>query len=158
MIDRVSELLGRALADLGLGRMTDIRRLMDSWPEIVGERIAAQATPLALKGPELLIAVPDSVWRQELSLMQREIVAMVNEALGNQAVRKLRLVGYGTIEAETSPFARSTRRLRPPREVPAEFEEEEGEAPEAPALPGAIAEAFDALARARRRRLERDRN
>ncbi len=135
--------------------MSDIRRLMDQWPEIVGERIAAQATPLALKGPELVVAVPDSVWRQELSLMQREIVAMVNEALGNEAVRKLRLVGYGTVDAGTSPFAVRPRRLRPARETQDEIDDK---IPEAPPLPSAIAEAFDALSRARRRRLDRDRD
>lgn len=157
MVDRVGELLGGALADLGLGRASDIRRLMDGWSAIVGERIAAQATPLALKGPELVIAVPDSVWRQELSLMQREVLEMVNLALGHEAARKLRIVGHRTIDAGTSPFAARTRRLRLPPEVPGEADEEHSETPEVPSLPGAIADAFDALTRARRRRLNRDR-
>ena len=88
MIDRVDTILGKALARVGLGRASDIRRLMDTWKQTVGERIAAQATPLALKGSELVLAVPDAVWRQELSLMAPEIRERINTMLAGKSSKK----------------------------------------------------------------------
>jgi hypothetical protein len=156
MIDRVDTILGKALARVGLGRASDIRRLMDTWKQTVGERIAAQATPLALKGSELVLAVPDAVWRQELSLMAPEIRERINTMLGRKVVEKIRLVSHGAVDAGTSPFRARHRRLPPPQSDP---EEGHDSVPtgDTPTLSPNLQEAFAALERARARRLSRDR-
>ena len=156
MIDRVDIILGKALARVGLGRASDIRRLMDTWKQTVGERIAAQATPLALKGTELVLAVPDAVWRQELSLMTPEIRDRINAMLGRKVVEKIRLVSQGAVDAGTSPFVARHRRIPTPQAAP-DAEDVAAPAGEAPALPPHLREAFAALERARARRLRQDR-
>lgn len=153
MIDRVDSILGKTLAHLGLGRASDIRRLMDRWKEIVGERIAAQAAPLALKSSELVLAVPDAVWRQELSLMTPEIRDRINAELGREAIAKIRLVSHGPVDTRTSPFQARHRRLPPPTAEPGES----ASTPvEEPALSANLQKAFAALDRARTRRLHQD--
>ncbi len=156
MIDRVDSILGKTLAHLGLGRSSDIRRLMDSWKQIVGERIAAQATPLALKGTELILAVPDSVWRQELALMTRELRDQINSTLGREVVAKIRLVSHGPIDTGSSPFRARHRRLSPPTVAPDETPGTTVKIDSA-ALSPRLQEAFAALDRTRTRRLHQDR-
>jgi hypothetical protein len=152
MIDKVDSILGKTLAHLGLGHASDIRRLMDRWKEIVGERIAAQATPLALKSSELVLAVPDAVWRQELSLMTPEIRDRINAELGRDVIVKIRLVSHGPVDTRTSPFRARHRRLPQPTAEPAEL----AKPMEPPVLSGNLQRAFAALDRARTRRLNHD--
>ena len=155
MIDRVDSILGKTLAHLGLGSASDIRRLMDSWKQMVGERIAAQATPLALKGNELVLAVPDAVWRQELSLMTRELSDRINATLGREVIRKIRLVSHGPVDTGSSPFRARHRRLITPTGAPSDTLD--GPAPvDTAELPPRLQEAFAALDRARTRRLQQD--
>ena len=104
MIQRITELLESALAEAGLEATTDIWRIAESWTSIVGERIAKHATPSRLARGELVVAVPEAVWRQELSLLAPEITARVNQQLGKQAVERIRLVA-----GDPRPLARLLR-------------------------------------------------
>ena len=156
MIDRVDTILGKALAHVGLGRASDIRRLMDAWKQTVGERIAAQATPLALKGSVLVLAVPDAVWRQELALMTPEIRDRINAMLGRKVVERIRLVSQGAVDPGVSPFRARHRRLPAPAPDSAEDHALPAER-DAPPLSTSLQEAFAALERARSRRLSQDR-
>lgn len=156
MIDKIGDLLDAALADAGLAATSDIRRLVDSWSAIVGRRIATKAAPIALRGTELVVAVPDGVWRQELSLMHHEIREQINQALGRPIVAKLRFVGRSSVDAGVSPFQARQRRLRDPESPNTEAQKR---APSPPvALPEEIQKAFQALTEARRRRLAHDRD
>ena len=51
------------------------------WPEVVGERLAAEAQPSTLKDGRLVVSVPSSVWAGQIRLLSAEII----EALGRAA-------------------------------------------------------------------------
>jgi predicted nucleic acid-binding Zn ribbon protein len=73
--------------------LADVQR---AWPATVGESIAAQAQPTAERGGVVTVACAASVWAQELDLMGPQIVARLNEALGeDERVRRLRCVAVG---------------------------------------------------------------
>lgn len=160
MVDRIRDLLRKPLKDAGLGSTSELQRLLVGWERIVGARIAAQASPLAVKptrqGKELVLAVPDAVWRQELSLMQREILDRVNEALQAGEIHHLRLVGSRPEAPDVSPFRERPRRLATanaptePEAAPA------SEAVDPGTLPPRLREAFEKLRAARARRLRDD--
>ena len=57
---------------------------------MVGERIAAVAKPVAERGGEVTIGCSDSVWAQELDLMQEQLLGRLRERLGEQAPQSLR--------------------------------------------------------------------
>jgi predicted nucleic acid-binding Zn ribbon protein len=66
------------------------------WEQAVGERIAAQARPVREREGTITIECRASTWAQELDLLQDELLARVNEALGEPRVRGLRaIVGEG---------------------------------------------------------------
>jgi hypothetical protein len=93
MILRVRELLEGALGAAGLQTTTDVWQIAEAWSLALGRRIADRATPLRLVRGELVVGVADAVWRQELALLAPQLVARLNEALGREAVQKIRLVG-----------------------------------------------------------------
>jgi predicted nucleic acid-binding Zn ribbon protein len=60
------------------------------WAETVGERVAAAAEPVSERDGALLIACSDTVWAQELDLMQEQLLGRLRERLGEQAPKSLR--------------------------------------------------------------------
>jgi predicted nucleic acid-binding Zn ribbon protein len=60
------------------------------WPQAVGEAIAAEATPTAERAGTLTLTCSSSVWAQELTLMQTELTAQVNAAVGRPVITGLR--------------------------------------------------------------------
>jgi hypothetical protein len=162
MIPSLAELLENALRGAGLEATSDIWRIGESWREAVGERIAARATPVRLRRGELMIAAPEAVWRQELTLLGPEIAARINQKIGRNLVERVRLVSGEAVVAIEPGLHR--RVLRPEETTqPSEAVETlraaaPATSPEAPALRPDIADAFASLARTRAERLESDRS
>jgi len=69
---------------------TPLATLQATWSAAVGERIAAVATPVSERGGEVTVSCTDSVWAQELDLMQGELLQRLHELLGEHAPRTLR--------------------------------------------------------------------
>jgi len=69
---------------------TPLAALQAAWAETVGERIAAVAEPVSERGGEATVRCADSVWAQELDLMQSQLLERLRERLGEQAPRSLR--------------------------------------------------------------------
>ncbi len=92
LMRRVADLVSAVLRQAGLKPANDNWRVAEAWVRTVGDRVARHAEPLRLEGTELVVAVDDAVWRQELALLAPEIVARLNAEIGNEIVRRLRLV------------------------------------------------------------------
>jgi len=69
---------------------TPLAGLQSVWAELVGERIAAVARPVSERGGEATIDCSDSVWAQELDLMQGQLLERLQERLGERAPQSLR--------------------------------------------------------------------
>jgi predicted nucleic acid-binding Zn ribbon protein len=63
-----------------------------AWREVVGEAVAAQASPTAERGGVLTVGCSAAVWAQELDLMAPTIVERLNAALGEGRISRLRCV------------------------------------------------------------------
>ena len=63
----------------------------DVWDAAVGSAIAANARPAGFKGNVLLVHVSNSSWLHHLRFMENELVAIVNQALGADRIKTLRL-------------------------------------------------------------------
>jgi predicted nucleic acid-binding Zn ribbon protein len=81
----------KVLVEQGLDHGIREQNLFLRWEEIVGIAIAKQATPSRLRNGLLWLKVVDAAWRQELSLMRRELIAKINAALGEEIVKDIRL-------------------------------------------------------------------
>jgi predicted nucleic acid-binding Zn ribbon protein len=84
-----------------LGRAAPKTRLaatQAAWAESVGEKIAATTRPVSERAGEVTISCSDSVWAQELDLMQEQLIDRLRERLGEQAPKSLRFRAEGFAE------------------------------------------------------------
>jgi predicted nucleic acid-binding Zn ribbon protein len=71
---------------------TPLAAAQSVWQAAVGERIAAQATPLRERDGVLTVGCTAATWAQELDLLQDELLARLNAEMGPQGLRGLRFV------------------------------------------------------------------
>jgi len=69
---------------------TRLAAVQSVWAEVVGERVAAAARPVSERQGEVVVACADSVWAQELDLMQERLRQGLREHLGEAAPSSLR--------------------------------------------------------------------
>ena len=69
---------------------TPLAAVQAAWASTVGEQLAAVAIPVSERGGMLTIECADTVWAQELDLMQESLLERLRAALGEQAPQALR--------------------------------------------------------------------
>jgi predicted nucleic acid-binding Zn ribbon protein len=69
---------------------TPLAAVQSVWEAVVGERVAAVAQPVSERGGEVSVACLDSVWAQELDLMQEQLQQGLRKQLGDSAPSRLR--------------------------------------------------------------------
>ncbi len=80
------------VADLGIADRLREFQARQTWNDVVGATLAAHSRPLRVRQGRMEVAVPSAVWRAQLSLMKRDIVARLNTAIGADTIRDLVLV------------------------------------------------------------------
>jgi predicted nucleic acid-binding Zn ribbon protein len=79
----------RAARDRAAPR-TGLAAVQAAWQGVVGERLAAVATPVSERAGTLTIECADAVWTQELDLMQGQLLERLHSELGELAPQSLR--------------------------------------------------------------------
>ncbi len=69
---------------------TPLAAVQAIWTGAVGERVAAVAEPVSEREGEVVVSCADSVWAQELDLMQMQLLDRLRERLGEEAPERLR--------------------------------------------------------------------
>jgi predicted nucleic acid-binding Zn ribbon protein len=69
---------------------TGLASVQANWAAVVGEQLAAVATPVSERAGTLTIECADSVWAQELDLMQEQLLERLRGELGDGAPETLR--------------------------------------------------------------------
>ena len=68
----------------------DAYRLWQYWEDVVGQPIAQNTQPEAIKGNLLLVNVSSAPWMQQLQFLKSELIEKLNEALGKDLVGDIR--------------------------------------------------------------------
>lgn len=87
----ISDALAELLRDRGLE--DDVARawVLEAWPRLVGPQIAGVTAPRHLtEDGVLVVAVKTHGWMQELSLMERSLLAKLGAGEGRAPVKKIR--------------------------------------------------------------------
>jgi predicted nucleic acid-binding Zn ribbon protein len=69
---------------------TPLATVQAAWANAVGEQLAAVATPVSERGGTVTIECVDTVWAQELDLMQEALLERLRAEVGEQAPEALR--------------------------------------------------------------------
>jgi predicted nucleic acid-binding Zn ribbon protein len=87
----IAEVLAKLLAERGLDEDVARAWVLEAWPRLVGPQIAGVTQPrLIADDGTLVVGVKTHGWMSELSLMERSLVARINEANKQQPVKKIR--------------------------------------------------------------------
>jgi predicted nucleic acid-binding Zn ribbon protein len=81
---RAPRRLGDALAETisRAAPATPLAAIQAVWADAVGERIAAEARPVAERDGVVTVSCSSSSWAQELDLLSPELLERLSEALG----------------------------------------------------------------------------
>jgi predicted nucleic acid-binding Zn ribbon protein len=94
---RDPQLLGLATRDLARSRGWSGRvaegSVFGRWKGLVGEQIAAHATPTSLNGGVLTVSAESTAWATQLRMVQARLLARIAAAVGDRVVTSLRIVG-----------------------------------------------------------------
>ena len=66
--------------------------LLEHWPELVGDGLAARTRPSALHATTLVIAVDDPAWATQLQYLQGDLLGRFRDDLGAGVVTEIRVV------------------------------------------------------------------
>jgi predicted nucleic acid-binding Zn ribbon protein len=87
--------VGRLLTDTFHGTPLERRlaeaRIWEIWDSVVGEQIAHQARPNAMRDNVLTVMVASAPWMQQLNFLKGEIQGRLNSALGAELIRDIYL-------------------------------------------------------------------
>ena len=67
--------------------------VLGQWQTVVGEQIAAHATPTALREGVLSVSAETTAWATQLRMVQAQLLAKIAAAVGDGVVTSLKIVG-----------------------------------------------------------------
>lgn len=93
---RDPQLLGAATSDLArnrgwVGRVAE-GSVFGRWRAVVGEQIAAHATPTSLQDGVLTVSAESTAWATQLRMVQSQLLAKIAAAVGDGVVTALKIV------------------------------------------------------------------
>lgn len=93
---RVGDVLPRYLEAAGLADRVEQAAVIADWPRLVGPAVARAAIAESVTADgTLFVRVRTAAWRQELSLMTREIMARLNAGRKKGRIERIRWLGTG---------------------------------------------------------------
>lgn len=88
----IHELLPEMLASRGLDEEVARAWVLEGWGRLVGAQIAGVTQPrMVTPDGTLVVGVKTHGWMNELSLMERQLLAKLNAEVGRTPVRRIRL-------------------------------------------------------------------
>jgi hypothetical protein len=90
--EALDALLEVVIGTLGVKRKLAECRARLAWAETVGPALAQHTHPLRVRHGRLEVAVPTAVWRSQLSFLQRDIIARLNQHAGADVITQLVLL------------------------------------------------------------------
>ena len=85
----VAAVIKRLITDLGLKKRYNQERIIQRWPEIVGETIARRAKATRIENGKLYVSVDRPTWRNELILRKKDILGRINSVMKHDVVKDI---------------------------------------------------------------------
>jgi hypothetical protein len=88
----LGEIVDGLLREEAFARGLPVAELVSTWRSVVGERLAAETSPLSLEEGLLTVGASTGPWGAQARFLHREICRRANEALGEGTVHSVRVV------------------------------------------------------------------
>lgn len=89
-VKSIADLLPQILRNEGLEAPLQQKRLVDMWPEVVGEPVAKYTGERFIKNQTLFVKVHNPALRADLSMSRSLLVQRLNEKVGAQVIAEVR--------------------------------------------------------------------
>ena len=86
----IKEVLLKALREQGLETPLLQKRIIDSWPEVMGDAISRYTDNLVIRNQTLFVHLTNPALRMELSMQRQDIVRRLNARVGSQVIADIR--------------------------------------------------------------------
>lgn len=90
---RVGDLLKDVMDAQGWTAEVNVHQLLARWPALVGPQNAAHSTPESYAKTVLTVRADSSVWAASLRSIAPQLVAVLNEQLGQGSVTRVQVIG-----------------------------------------------------------------
>lgn len=87
--EQVGTLIHQFLREEGLETPYNEYRLIESWPEVMGQGIANLTSSLEIRGGVLYVRLLSSVLRHELMASRRQLAQRLNDYVGAQVIENI---------------------------------------------------------------------
>ncbi|MBU4316936.1 MAG: DUF721 domain-containing protein [Proteobacteria bacterium] len=88
--DHIGSVVKDILGEFAQKYEPGILRISEAWEGIVGESLAQNAIPSAMKGKILIVNVASSIWIQELHFLKNDLIMKINRKLGAETVTEMK--------------------------------------------------------------------
>ena len=86
----IGELILKNLRAQGLETPLQQKRLIEAWPEVMGDLIAGYTQEVFIKNQTLHVKLTNPALRADLAMMRADIVKKLNAAVGSQVIVDIR--------------------------------------------------------------------
>ena len=90
--ESLGEVMRRMLRAYGLEEKYQASRIVFLWEQVMGSIVARETLQISVEAGVLLVAVRSATLRQELFYMREQIRQRLNEEVGTQFIRSIRIV------------------------------------------------------------------
>ena len=90
--ESVGDILGRLCRSTSWGGRLAEGQALNVWSEVVGDSLREHTQPLRVRDGKMIVAVRDSVWKQEISLLHEELIQRLNEKIGRPLINDVVLI------------------------------------------------------------------
>lgn len=87
----LSDLLPQYLRSEGLETPILERRLLRIWDDVAGRVVARYTQEKAIRNQTLYVKISNPALRQDLSMMRKQLISKLNDAVGAQIITDIRL-------------------------------------------------------------------
>jgi hypothetical protein len=91
----IGDVVDGLLAEDLFARGLPVGRLAAMWPELVGERLAAETAPASLEYGVLTVEATNGPWGAQAKFLNEEIRRLADEALGGGRITRVHVVVKG---------------------------------------------------------------
>lgn len=89
----IGDLLGEVMDSRGWTKELNVHQLLSRWPTLVGPVNAAHCEPESYADGVLTVRAESSTWAASLRTMAPQLVAVLNESLGQGSVTRVQVIG-----------------------------------------------------------------
>ena len=89
----LGEALGSVIRQRGWSTELNVHTLLGRWPSLVGETVADHSTPEGYADGVITVRTDSTAWASQLRLMVPQLVAKLNETLGDGTIKRIAIKG-----------------------------------------------------------------